>query len=369
MKRTIVSVVLGSLLFAGSFSVASAEVATTGTVDIAALQAQVQMLMAQIETLKASSVKQDSQIQELRAELKLTKKMRVGDKGDEVKLLQQTLATDPTIFPEGQVTGFFGPMTAKALKRFQEKAGLEGVGEVGPKTMELLNKFLSQGGAGNSGKVPEGLLRKAGGMITVPLMMQNDSGLKGYAMIADNADGMAVVRIKMMMQPNPMMMKLMDGDKKEEGMMRMGNMGTSTYPAHIHVGACPTPGAVAYPLTAIVGGLSETVLSTSTKGLIAGLPLAINVHKSPTELSTYVACGDLKAPEKLWKMGEDEHMMGKGEHGANMMDKDHHDTEMHDMMKDHHGDETRMMGSTTQVRHDDDMHVVTGSTTATGTHQ
>jgi len=263
-------------------------------VDIAALQAQVQMLMAQIESLKAAYINQNTQIAVLRTELVLAKQLRKGDKGDDVKTLQQILATDPTIYPEGQVTGFFGPLTAKALKRFQEKAGLESVGEVGPKTLELLNKFLSQGGAGNSGKVPEGLLRNAGDMIAVPLMMQNNSGLKGSAMIVDNADGMAVVHIKMMMGGNPMMMKSAEGDGQGEGRMPMWT-GTSTYPAHIHLRACPTPGAVLYPLTDIVNGTSETVLATSTKALIGSLPLAINVHQSPTDLATFVACGDLKS--------------------------------------------------------------------------
>jgi peptidoglycan hydrolase-like protein with peptidoglycan-binding domain len=304
-KRIIGSVVLATLLFAGSSSTAFAtETATTGTGDIAALQAKVQMLMAQIESLKAMSMKQSAQIEELRAELQLSKRLRRGDKGDEVKTLQEILATDPDIFPEGQVTGFFGPLTAKALRRFQEKAGLESVGEVGPRTLELLNKFLAQGGAGNSGKVPEGLLKKAGGMITVPLMMQNNSGFKGHAMISDNTDGKAVVRVKMMMGG--------------EGKLPMG---TSTYPAHIHAGACPTPGVVAYPLTGVVGGMSETVLSTSTKGLIGSFPLAINVHKSPDDLATYVACGDLRAPSMLWKMGENDNMMDKHRDDGMMMKK------------------------------------------------
>lgn len=330
-KRIIVSFALVSLLFVGSSSVAFAETTAAATTDVAALQAKVQMLMAQIESLKAMSVKQSSQIEELRAELKLSKRLHVGDKGDDVKTLQQILATDPTIFPEGQVTGFFGPLTAKALRRFQEKAGLESVGEVGPRTLELLNKFLSQGGAGNSGKVPEGLLRQAGRMIAVPLLPQNNSGLRGSAMIADNADGKAVVRIKLMGAQDIRMQSVND---EREGNMMWKNFGTSTYPAHIHLGACPTPGAVAYPLTSIVNGVSETVLGTSTKALLGSLPLAINVHKSPTDLASYVACGDLKAPPMLWKMGENDKMMGRGDDHSN----GDNDREMRERI---------MMGSTT----------------------
>lgn len=290
-KRIITSLVLASLLFAGSSSVAFAR-GGVATRDV-------------VESLGAMGADQNSQMGEFHAELKLMKRLRKGDKGDEVKILQQILATNPDIYPEGKITGIFGPMTARALRRFQEKEGLEGIGEAGPKTLALLNKFLSQGGAGNSGRVPEGLLRNTGGVITVPLVMQNDSGLQGSAVIVDNADGKAVVRIKLKTGDNDMMMRPMESNEGEGGEMHMWkDMSTSTYPAHIHLGACPTPGAVVYPLTSIVDGTSETVLATSTKALIGGLPLAINVHKSATELATFVACGDLKASDSPWKMGD-----------------------------------------------------------------
>lgn len=64
-------------------------------------------------------------------------------------------------------------------------------------------------------------------------------------------------------------------------------------PAHIHLGACPTPGKVEYPLTNVLNGLSETLLDTSMEDLKKNLPLAINIHKSENEIKDYVACGDL----------------------------------------------------------------------------
>lgn len=66
----------------------------------------------------------------------------------------------------------------------------------------------------------------------------------------------------------------------------------SIEPSHIHAGACPTPGAVKYPLNNVVNGTSETVLDVSLEQLLAQLPLAINVHKSSKELKAYVSCGD-----------------------------------------------------------------------------
>ena len=64
-------------------------------------------------------------------------------------------------------------------------------------------------------------------------------------------------------------------------------------PAHIHLGVCPGVGAVKYPLTSIVNGASETLLSVTLERLKKELPLAINVHKSATEISAYTACGPL----------------------------------------------------------------------------
>ncbi len=65
-------------------------------------------------------------------------------------------------------------------------------------------------------------------------------------------------------------------------------------PAHIHTGACPTPGDVVYPLTDVVDGTSVTTLNATMEELTAKMPLAINVHKSTQEVKVYTACGDIK---------------------------------------------------------------------------
>ena len=73
-----------------------------------------------------------------------------GDSGDQVRKLQQCLTQDSEVYPEGTVNGTFGPLTQKAVIRFQEKYAKEvlapigltsGTGKAGPLTREKLNEL------------------------------------------------------------------------------------------------------------------------------------------------------------------------------------------------------------------------------------
>ena len=64
-----------------------------------------------------------------------------GMSNSEVTRLQQLLAKDTSVYPEGLVTGYFGSVTENAVKRFQKKHALDQVGYVGPKTRALLNNL------------------------------------------------------------------------------------------------------------------------------------------------------------------------------------------------------------------------------------
>lgn len=87
---------------------------------------------------------------------------------------------------------------------------------------------------------------------------------------------------------------LMEVDGKVKVTLKLTGVSSGvTQPAHIHVGKCPEVGEVKYPLTSPVEGMSETMLDVSLAQLRSELPLGINVHKSPTEATVYVACGDL----------------------------------------------------------------------------
>ena len=77
-----------------------------------------------------------------------TRSLRAGAQGEDVKKLQEFLASDSAIYPEGQVTGYFGALTKKAVGRFQEKYSIAapaeaGYGIFGPKTRaKLLEIFV-----------------------------------------------------------------------------------------------------------------------------------------------------------------------------------------------------------------------------------
>jgi len=64
--------------------------------------------------------------------------------GTEVRYLQKVLALDPKIYPEGRVSGYFGPLTEAAVKRFQKKYGIRTTGEVGPLTRTKLNELYGR---------------------------------------------------------------------------------------------------------------------------------------------------------------------------------------------------------------------------------
>lgn len=104
----------------------------------------------------------------------------------------------------------------------------------------------------------------------IALATQNKSGESGTATLTE-INGKTTVTIKMAGFPTGV-----------------------SQPAHIHLGSCPTPGAIKYPLEDPLNGESVTTLNVTLADLKAQEPLAINVHKSGTQSKIYVACGDLK---------------------------------------------------------------------------
>lgn len=107
------------------------------------------------------------------------------------------------------------------------------------------------------------------GPVTIVLTIQNESGESGQAVLSE-VDGQVKVVVSIVGQP----------------------IGASQ-PAHIHHGSCAALGEPVYALSPVAEGTSETTLTATFEVIKSGLPLAINVHKSASESSIYVACGDI----------------------------------------------------------------------------
>lgn len=74
-----------------------------------------------------------------KAATSITYTLAEGMENSQVLRLQQILARYPDIYPEASITGYFGPATEKAVKRFQKKNVLEQTGSTGVKTRAILN--------------------------------------------------------------------------------------------------------------------------------------------------------------------------------------------------------------------------------------
>lgn len=81
----------------------------------------------------------------------ISSQLDVGSRGADVLTVQSYLATTP-YYPEGLVTGYYGSLTAAAVRRYQAANGLEQVGRVGPLTMQRLNSVM--GGVTSAGTAP-----------------------------------------------------------------------------------------------------------------------------------------------------------------------------------------------------------------------
>ena len=70
--------------------------------------------------------------------------MSKGARNDDVVRLQELLATDSSIYPDGTVSGFYGSLTEQAVRKFQAKYGLPQVGRVGPATRAKLEEVFAE---------------------------------------------------------------------------------------------------------------------------------------------------------------------------------------------------------------------------------
>jgi peptidoglycan hydrolase-like protein with peptidoglycan-binding domain len=176
------------------------------------LQAQVQTLLSQVQQLQQKGVLPASAGSSSGGSCPaLSRTLKLGMSGTDVTQLQQYLATDPSVYPEGTVTGYFGNLTQTAVQRFQTKYAIvssgspatTGYGVVGPHTMSVIAANCSGGagvGTGNTSTVG-GYLQLTPVQGTAPLTAQvqavvntvNSCAAATYSL--DFGDGTAVQQI------------------------------------------------------------------------------------------------------------------------------------------------------------------------------
>jgi hypothetical protein len=140
--------------------------------DLSSMLELLQSLMKQVETLQAQLAVLKGEIQdEIRAGL------AEGMEDDDIKKIQELLATDPSIYPRGIVSGYYGPLTTEAIKKFQERHGLTVTGVVDEKTRELMQEYMKER---QNGKFPPGLLKAPGISKKVMDRMREDDDGKKY---------------------------------------------------------------------------------------------------------------------------------------------------------------------------------------------
>lgn len=106
--------------------------------------------------------------------------------------------------------------------------------------------------------------------VTVEMKALNDSTESGTAIVSQDGDNLKVV-------------------------IKLENGTTDPQPTHIHAGTCDKINkAPEYPLEDTVDGKGTSIVKgVKLSDLMSG-KFAINVHKSASDLGTYVSCGDIK---------------------------------------------------------------------------
>ena len=125
---------------------------------LATLLETIQQLQAQISELQAQLAAQRSAVRAVQTEIRTA--LREGMRSEEVRQVQELLASDPEIYPEGLVTGYYGPLTRQAIERFQERHRVPAVGMVDDDTRALINQYFAE--RTDRADAPGGLLRAPG---------------------------------------------------------------------------------------------------------------------------------------------------------------------------------------------------------------
>lgn len=150
MKKTIALLVFSFLFITNPVFAENPKSTPSQAEIITQLQEQIKSLQAQIEQLTTELAVTKQDIAAIKEELRITKTLKLGMTDEEVKKLQEFLSKMPDIYPAGLVTGYFGPLTENAVKKWQELNGIDSVGIVGPITRSKISEVTGGGVSSSS---------------------------------------------------------------------------------------------------------------------------------------------------------------------------------------------------------------------------
>ena len=158
-KFFVVSMVLAQTMVGTGLYAYAQSTTSAGSVTLETLQKQILQLLAEIQSLKKevntlrSEVATKPVIVEEKAQPSVSFKketgplpeinrvLRSGYEGEDVRAVQEFLAKDRDLYPEGLVTGYYGQATRNAIMRWQRKYGIIQTGLVGPLTVASFKQF------------------------------------------------------------------------------------------------------------------------------------------------------------------------------------------------------------------------------------
>ena len=149
---------------------------SVGAVTIAELQAQINALMAQLQTLQGTSSTSTGNVPAACAGVTFSRNLTVGATGADVKCAQALLNTHgyqvsaTGAGSPGNETTYFGPRTLVAVQSFQAAQGWTPAGQVGPLTRGVWNSWL---GGGSTTPTPTPTPTPTGAGLSVMLASNN----------------------------------------------------------------------------------------------------------------------------------------------------------------------------------------------------
>ena len=158
MKRNIlIASMIAGVIVSGTYAFTPSASALT----ISEIQMQIQTLLARIaELTQQANVLQGqtgttistgvaAPASQHRICAILNRNLTAGAKGDDVSGLQEFLSEQGYL--SAKATGYFGPLTANALARWQASQGISAVGALGPLTRARILTWCDLGGGGSTG--------------------------------------------------------------------------------------------------------------------------------------------------------------------------------------------------------------------------